>query len=380
MSVVTKVSVLMACLNPGTYLPAAVESCLSQRNVDVELIVIDDGSTDGSLDWLIAKAQSDHRLKLFRGRGRGPAAARNLGLEQSTGDWVAIVDADDVIHLDRFRILIELAEKNGAEISADQLLAFQDSASGRRCWPFLSESLSVNGTMISLGSLLTPSDGAFGSEYGYLKPLINRAFLTAHKLQYDESVIVGEDFDFLARLVATGGRLYVTGIAMYFYRRHQGSLSYRLSALAASGLISANRRFRETYLPVGSELLDAVDKRDVALRRYKNAVNVMEALKLKRIGGAVLALFSAPSPVSIVAQFAMEAVEKRLRRGRKNVSARALETELYIPINRLAELKPTMLDAESVNQIVVPLAQSDQGGRLQLKRGLEGTFWDSYIF
>ena len=91
------VSVLMTIYNAGPYLRPAVTSLLAQSLGDFELIAVDDGSTDGSKAVIAALAAADPRIRVFdlpRNRGRTPAL--NLGLAEATGEFVAVLDADDL--------------------------------------------------------------------------------------------------------------------------------------------------------------------------------------------------------------------------------------------------------------------------------------------
>lgn len=86
------ISVIMPCYNAERFVAAAVDSVLTQTHPNVELIVIDDGSTDGSLDILRKYGQ---RLRLLTQANQGPYPARNLGLRDAAGELVAFLDADD---------------------------------------------------------------------------------------------------------------------------------------------------------------------------------------------------------------------------------------------------------------------------------------------
>lgn len=90
---VPMVSIVMPCFNGAAHLPTSVGSVLQQTFADWELIVVDDGSTDGSFDWL--QAQADPRLVLIRQTNQGVSAARNAGFARARGDYVAFLDADD---------------------------------------------------------------------------------------------------------------------------------------------------------------------------------------------------------------------------------------------------------------------------------------------
>lgn len=83
----------MPCYNAAAHLPASVGSVLAQTFADWELIAIDDGSNDATLNWL--RAQTDPRLRTLSQENQGVSAARNVGLAQATGRYVAFLDADD---------------------------------------------------------------------------------------------------------------------------------------------------------------------------------------------------------------------------------------------------------------------------------------------
>jgi glycosyltransferase involved in cell wall biosynthesis len=87
------VSIIMPCYNAAAHLPSSVGSVLAQTFNDWELIAIDDGSSDATLDWL--RKQSDPRFRIHSQANQGVSAARNAGLARASGRYVAFLDADD---------------------------------------------------------------------------------------------------------------------------------------------------------------------------------------------------------------------------------------------------------------------------------------------
>lgn len=87
------ISIIMPCYNAAAHLPASVGSVLAQTRSDWELIAVDDGSSDGTLAWL--QAQTDPRIRVYTQPNRGVSAARNAGLAEAHGRYVAFLDADD---------------------------------------------------------------------------------------------------------------------------------------------------------------------------------------------------------------------------------------------------------------------------------------------
>lgn len=96
-----QVSVIIPTFNRETVLPRAVGSVLAQKNVGFELIIVDDGSTDGTSELLGPRPTSHEPrgpwplARVFRQENKGPAAARNLGIQHARGEWIAFLDSDD---------------------------------------------------------------------------------------------------------------------------------------------------------------------------------------------------------------------------------------------------------------------------------------------
>ncbi|MDD1679226.1 MAG: glycosyltransferase, partial [Methanomicrobiales archaeon] len=96
------VSVVIATYNRAALLGETIESVLKQRFRDFEIIVVDDGSTDGTQEVL--KTYGD-KIRCFHQENRGPSAARNLGIRQARGRWIAIQDSDDLCAPDHLEVL-----------------------------------------------------------------------------------------------------------------------------------------------------------------------------------------------------------------------------------------------------------------------------------
>lgn len=112
-----RVSVVMPCFNAAAYLREAVASVLNQSLRDLELVVVDDGSTDDSPRILAELARTDARLHVVRQDNAGPSPARNLGIEIARGEWLAFLDADDWWSTDCLRRLHEAAVTSGAGLA-----------------------------------------------------------------------------------------------------------------------------------------------------------------------------------------------------------------------------------------------------------------------
>jgi len=113
--VINLVSIIIPCYNVGSYIEQCIDSILSQSYKSLEIIVIDDGSTDNTGE--ILKHYNDSRLKIIHQKNAGLSAARNTGLKVAKGKYIAFVDGDDFIEPGYIEKLVKTLEQNKSDIS-----------------------------------------------------------------------------------------------------------------------------------------------------------------------------------------------------------------------------------------------------------------------
>ncbi len=112
-----KVSVIMPSLNVASYIDECMQSVLSQTLGNIEVLCIDAGSTDGTIEKLQAYADSDSRVKLIHSTQRSYGYQVNLGISVATGEYIAIVETDDFIKANMYEALYFAAEKTNDTVS-----------------------------------------------------------------------------------------------------------------------------------------------------------------------------------------------------------------------------------------------------------------------
>ncbi|RYZ99532.1 MAG: glycosyltransferase [Sphingobacteriaceae bacterium] len=110
-------SIIVPVYNKEAYIDACVKSILQQTVSDFELILVDDGSTDGSSQRCDAFAVTDKRVIVIHQENQGVSAARNAGIDAAKGDYIGFVDCDDEIDADMYEVLIDTMLKHQADIS-----------------------------------------------------------------------------------------------------------------------------------------------------------------------------------------------------------------------------------------------------------------------
>jgi hypothetical protein len=237
-------SVLIAAHNAAGHLDRAIASALAQTCRAVEVIAVDDGSTDGTHGALVAWARRDRRVVVLRhGRNLGAAAARNTAIARATGHWLAVLDADDAFLPERVERMVAAAEERGADLLADNL-TWYDADTGVELGGCLPEAAMAADGPVTLAEMLQRDmpDQPGRGKFGHLKPIVRRDFLARAGVGYDPAVRVGEDLLFYFECVARGAHFHLTPGAWYQYWRRTASTS------AGRGgplhLSAANRRMR----------------------------------------------------------------------------------------------------------------------------------------
>jgi succinoglycan biosynthesis protein ExoO len=314
-----RVSVVMANYQAGDRIVPALRSVLGQTMADLEVIVSDDGSRDDSLVHVRRLMVSDPRIVLVEGENSGPAACRNRALEQARGEWIAIVDADDIVHPERLERLLAAADHFDADIVADDLLLFFEDGTAPRL--MLDDTVAGSFAVSAERWVLAGMDGT--PALGYLKPLIRASRLGA--LRYDESLRIGEDYDLVLRLLLAGAAMRVVPEPFYLYRRHSASISHRLAPDDIAAMLARQHALLARSGSLQPGLARAFARRAAQLETGLAYEHLVASIKARRWLEAAGRLWQRPGQI---ARLWTSFQEKRARR--RAPTARALSPLLML--------------------------------------------------
>ena len=219
--------VIIAAWNREDTIGRAVASALAEPEV-LSVVVVDDGSKDETAKRARWADDGSNRLTVLQlPKNGGPAAARNAALSYSgsSAPWIAVLDGDYFLLPGRFSGL--LAQAHGYDAIADDLLQVHEECLDvdirllARAEQFEAWNCDLRGFV--LGNI--SRKGRHRKELGFLKPLIRRSFLEKHRLRYDETLRLGEDYVFYARLLALGAHFRIVPACGYVSVIRSGSLS-----------------------------------------------------------------------------------------------------------------------------------------------------------
>ncbi|MDF3982438.1 glycosyltransferase [Luteibacter sp. PPL554] len=217
------VSVVIPHYNLGAYLHRTIDSVLTSTYSNIEIVVVDDASTESvSLAVIQRLAElGDDRMRVIRAPyNRGLAATRNAALEVCRGEFVLPLDADDLIGPEFIELAVGALVANPAyDIVVPQTAYFHDDEEGR-----LHTQVELENCYVFIGE--ARASGLHQNRFSTATMLIRKK--TAHALRYRDELVAYEDWDFYLRAVQQGVRFIVTSDVHFFYRVRGDSMIHSL--------------------------------------------------------------------------------------------------------------------------------------------------------
>jgi succinoglycan biosynthesis protein ExoO len=282
----------------------AVRSALDQTMRNIEVIVVDDASTDSSWELISALLRADPRLRAIRNkRNCGKPIGMNRAIALARGDWLAVLDADDWYHVDRLAALVALAEARCADMAADNQVFF-DGAAGKfagTAWP-----QGKTDWALSFDDFLIGSNAYRTFNLGMLKPVLRTEFIRRTSLSYEQRARNGQDFFYLLQFFLSGGKAVVTDMTYYYYTQPFGAISRQWSHPARrrydfQTAYDINQRYLAAAAPMLTPRQAArLRKRNSRLRSLEYYYQAKECLAGGDIGGAIAGVARQPAMLGYV--------------------------------------------------------------------------------
>jgi succinoglycan biosynthesis protein ExoO len=267
------VTVVIPAFNSAATLSRAARSALRQEAHPLELIIVDDASSDGTLAEAERIAEADDRVRVIAlPRNRGKSHAINRAIAEARGTWIAILDADDCFLDYRLPILLATAGRNGVDLVADNQY-FRDAGVDRivrTAFP-----VARPDGPLTRQDFVAGSDPFADFDFGMLKPVIRTDFIRRTGLCYRETARLSEDLLYLVEFFAADGRAWLVSRPLYEWTQAFGTVSRRWTETGAGAWRYDFLAAREIHGVVrealregdNEDLIALLDRRDRALRR-----------------------------------------------------------------------------------------------------------------
>lgn len=219
-----KISVIVPVYNSERYLHKCIDSILTQTFKEFELLLIDDGSKDNSGTICDEYAAKDSRVCVFHKENGGVSSARNLGLDNATGEWITFVDADDWLDNKYFDYLLNLTKESNELIISYPIYVYKDGNIKTPQYPC------NNITQKNFEDILIQNDlHLYTSPWG---KLYSHDIIRRHKLRFCEQMHIGEDLLFLYSFILYAEDLHISSYTGYHYRfESENSLTKRVYSI-----------------------------------------------------------------------------------------------------------------------------------------------------
>jgi glycosyltransferase involved in cell wall biosynthesis len=201
------VSAIIPCYNAERWIGAAIQSCLDQSYRPIEIIVIDDGSSDGSLEIIKSFGNAVH---WETGPNQGGSATRNRGFALSSGEYIQWLDADDLLAPEKLQYQVPVLQTNQADVVGGWWRHFNETPSGS----FVESELQQPRISADPVTSLISAGGWFPS-FSYL---MTRQ-IVKQVAGWDERLTCLQDIDLILRIAMQGGRFAVVPYLCGYYRR-----------------------------------------------------------------------------------------------------------------------------------------------------------------
>lgn len=217
-----KISVIVPVYNVEKYLPECLDSIINQTLKDIEIICINDGSPDNSLEILKRYAANDARIKIIDKKNEGVGKARNDGIHAAEGEFVAFMDSDDYYPAENvLECLYNAAKENSVKVAGGRKIRLKPAGSIEKDSFFITE----HGMKFGAEGLTDYS--VYQYDYGYTQYIFERKMLVENSIEFP-CYKRFQDPPFFIRAMNTAGSFYAADIDSYCYRLLPGEFKYSM--------------------------------------------------------------------------------------------------------------------------------------------------------
>ena len=218
------ISIIVTIYNTGKYLRQCVDSILKSTFQDYELILIDDGSSDGSGDICDEYASRDNRIVVFHKSNAGVSEARNTGLSMAKGDYILFVDGDDLIHPNMIQVLFDAIHEDDYDFSMVKGLMVKEG----ECDDYLNDKnlgLNTNHVALSQSDMIKGLYGPSGQDFQYI--VVWNKLYKSHLVQDLRFIRTGsEDTEWTNRALMRIKKGVLVNEELYYWIQHPSSMTH----------------------------------------------------------------------------------------------------------------------------------------------------------
>lgn len=235
------VSIIVPVYNAYDYLDVCVNSLVQQTYTNIQVILVDDGSTDGSAGLCDAWAGKDSRIVVIHQTNAGVSVARNTGLDTAEGDWLEFVDSDDWLEKETVEELVELVQREHAQMAIFNYRSVLDWDSPSTVYGKAADHRISSG-MLSRKTVLDVIL-AYSGVKGYAwNKFFSRDLIEQRNLRFESKITMCEDLLFCVQYALLATTTVSTNRCLYNYRNNPNSASHKSNLESVATSLEAHKR------------------------------------------------------------------------------------------------------------------------------------------
>lgn len=267
-----KLSIIIPAYNAEAYLPQCLDSILAQEHRDCEVIVVDDGSTDGTAALL----EHYPDVKVVHQENHGMSTARNRGLDEARGEYILFVDSDDLLTAGALETLV--ADLSGEDIIAFNAKKLHDATGEQTYHPTIREPETTDGWTYFCRHRLEATDIHFVCIW---QRAYRRQFLIDNNLRFADGILRAEDDLFTTQAMLAAKTLRTITPCLYIYRIRANSITTTVDRRRFDDSLRVQRLLADLFIP-----LQGVDKKAIYRVLASNYINLFSR-KTKSLYGNI---------------------------------------------------------------------------------------------
>lgn len=246
-----RISIIVPCYNVSAYVEKCITSIMAQSYKDIEIIPVNDGSKDSTLDILESLASKEERIHIVNKENAGVSAARNSGLKVATGKYVIFVDGDDYLAPEYVEYMLSLADKTDSDFCMSKNCFCRDEEP-----QIENDNVQIMTPAQATALLISPN-----VIVGCWNKMFKRSFINKFQLEFSTTLFYGEGLNFITKAAQLANNVAVGERKVYYYRRNNEA--------------SATSKFNIQKYYNGEKALDKIQSEFIV---HDKDVNLMMAL------------------------------------------------------------------------------------------------------
>ena len=255
-----QISIIIPVYNSEKFLEKCLESVISQKYKNLQIIVIDDGSTDNSFEICKKYENLDSRIDLYQQENSGVSVTRNFGLQKATGEYVGFVDSDDWADPEMYKKLFDCAKIYDADIS---ICGYQNEYSDGKT---IKSSRHIEKQQLTkeeaIGLVL---DDDYFRGYVHNKIFRRALFLGGAQIFFAEGIHIQEDLLFVCNVINISSKIAYHPENLYHYIAHGASATLSDFNVKHLTALTAHQKISDICLNINPNLLETLQMREVVI-------------------------------------------------------------------------------------------------------------------